>query len=78
MMQIAIKWDNQAVESVIKLQEKQISILELCMPMNVGESHCGPGFAGAIWLPNSMPSRNDSILSICTHFQAGGWKRKRT
>jgi hypothetical protein len=39
------------------------------MPMNMGESKCGPGFPRVLWLPKSMPSRNDSILSICTHFK---------
>lgn len=39
------------------------------MPMNVGESKCGPGFAGVIWLPSSVPNRNVSILSICTHLK---------
>jgi hypothetical protein len=40
------------------------------MQMNAGEIKCGPGFAGVIWLPNSVPNTNDSILSICSHFEA--------
>lgn len=48
------------------------------MPMNVGTSKRGPGFAGVICLPRSVPSRHDSILSVGTHLEAKEWECERT